>query len=149
MHAQPRILQVVNVTGLLLGEVLLLTGVNKSADLVVLVPVPILLSIYWRLRARPTVVAVYFGIAMALFTWVALCENIVLVDRIFGTRQSAQLRVGPRLTTYIQTRLPSVDRRETEPCCNDPLTWHYRPGSSHRAVFDCPTCYPPFEATVD
>jgi hypothetical protein len=27
--------------------------------------------------------------------------------------------------------------------------WHYRPGSLYRAVFDCPTCNPPYETIVD
>jgi hypothetical protein len=36
-----------------------------------------------------------------------------------------------------------------EPCCDDPLSWHYRPGSTYRHTFDCETCNSPYEVVVD
>jgi hypothetical protein len=149
----PRLLHSINVAALLLwGVLLLLTAVGRNkAALVILIPIPILLFTYWRLRARPTVVAWYFAIPVALLTWIVLCENIVLVDQVVGTRISKQLLLEARLASYVEASLDTGFQRELEPCCNDPaLTWHYRPGSSYVKLFDCPpTCHPPYRTTVD
>jgi hypothetical protein len=149
MEAPPRLLHIINVCVLLLGGALLLTAVNSTAQLIIVAPVPVILALYWRFRARPVVVACCFGMAMSVFAWILLCEYIVLVDRTLGTRISTRLQLDPRLTNYVLSNLPTEDRRELEPCCNDPLMWHYRPGSRYRAFFDCPTCNPPYEAIVD
>src|SRR5215510_7592808 len=150
MEAPPRLLHIINVGALLLGvALLLLTAVHRTAQLIILVPALALLALYWHLRARPIVVALFFGMAMALVVWILVCKNIVLLDRALGTRFSTRLQLSPRLARYVLSSLPTEDRRELEPCCNDPLMWRYRPGSRYRATFDCSTCNPPLEAIVD
>jgi hypothetical protein len=54
-----------------------------------------------------------------------------------------------RLNSYVDTVLHTKARRYLEPCCGDPLTWHYRPGSLYRHTFDCATCNEPYEVRVD
>src|SRR5262245_11971959 len=150
MEAPMRPFHVINVCALLLGgALLLLTAVQRTAELIVLIPALALLALYWHFRARPIVVASFFGMAMALVLWILVCENIVLLDRALGTRFSTRLQLSPRLASYVLSSLPTEDRRELEPCCSDPLMWRYRPGSRYRATFDCPTCNPPLEAIVD
>src|SRR5262245_9855287 len=150
MEAPMRPFHVINVCALLLGgALLLLTAVQRTAELIVLIPALALLTLYWHFRARPIVVALAFGTAMALFLWILVCENIVRLDRVLGTRISTRLQLSPPLARYVQSSLLTEDRRELEPCCNDPLMWRYRPGSRYRATFDCPTCNPPHEAIVD
>jgi len=129
--------------------VLLLTAVTRTSQLLVLVPVLALLVVYGRLRRRPYVVAWYFGMAMGLLGWILLCEQIVTLDKVLGTNISRHLRLGVRLDTYALETLPTEDQRDVEACCDDPLTWHYRPGSRYRATFDCPTCTVPYAVTVD
>src|SRR2546426_5447896 len=146
----PLLIHSVNVGALLLGGViLLLTVVSRTSQLIVLVPVLGLLIVYWRFRRYPSVVAWYFGMALALFGWILLCEQVVTLDKVLGTRISTHLRLGVRLATYVQQTLPTKEQREVETCCNDPLTWRYRPGSLYHATFDCPACYVPYEVTVD
>ena len=149
----PLLIHTVNVSALLLGGVLLLlTAVTSTYQLIILVPVVGLLAVYWRLRRHPSVVAWYFGMAIALLAWIFFCEQIVTFDKVFGTRISRHLRLGVRLQTYALRTLSMEDtgeQKELETCCDDPLTWHYRPGSRYRATFDCPTCSAPYEVTVD
>ncbi len=150
-HTIPLLIHIVNVSALLLGGVLLLTTVTRTSQLLVLVPVLALLMVYGRLRKHPSVVAWYCGMAIALLGWIFLCEQIVILDKVLGTHISEHLRLGVRLATYSQRTLHTAEQRgsEVEACCEDPLTWHYRPGSRYRATFDCPTCNAPYEVTVD
>jgi hypothetical protein len=151
----PPFLHVVNVGALLLmGLLLLLTAVVRASQLVVLAPVLILLGVYGRFRAHPRVAAGYFGLALGLLGWILLCEHIVTVDNVFGTLISQRLNLGLRLQAYVARTLRTPDRLYLEPCCDDPLTWHYRPGSLYRKRFDCPTrwtqaCGEPYETVVD
>ena len=150
-HTPPLLIHIVNVSALLLGGVLLLTTVTRTSQLLVLVPVLALLMVYGRLRKHPSVVAWYCGMAIALLGWIFLCEQIVILDKVLGTHISEHLRLGVRLATYSQRTLHTAEQRgsEVEACCEDPLTWHYRPGSRYRATFDCPTCSAPYAVTVD
>jgi hypothetical protein len=80
VEAFPRLLHIINVCALLLGGALMLTAINRTAQLIILVPALALLALYWHFRARPIVVALFFGMAMALVLWILVCENIVLLD---------------------------------------------------------------------
>src|SRR5215510_10330533 len=116
----PPLIHSVNVSALLLGLVLLpLTAVCRTYQLIVMVPMLGLLGVYWRFRRHPSVVAWYFGMALALFGWILLCEQIVTLDKVLGTRISEHLRLGVRLATYVQQAFPTQDQREVEACCND------------------------------
>jgi hypothetical protein len=140
----------VNVMALLLGGVILvMTAVVRPYQLIILVPVLGLLAMYWRLRTNPGVAAGFFGLAMALFGWILLCEHIVTVDNVVGTQITRHLVLGARLQTYVLKNLDTGDLVETEPCCGDSLTWRYRPGSRYRLTFDCPTCNKPHDGMVD
>src|SRR5207253_11395592 len=153
------LLHIVNVSALLLGGMLLLlTAISRAYELLVLVPVLALLVVYGRLRQHPSVVAWYSVMALTLFGWILLCEQMVLMDKVLGTHISRNWRLGVRLETYVLRTLYPTEQRDLEGCCNDPLTWHYRPGSRHRATFDCPsgtatcdcpTCQASYEVTVD
>jgi hypothetical protein len=146
----PPVLHVVNVVALLLGGlILLLTAVVRAYQLVVLLPVLALLVAYWHLRAIPHVAAGYFGLSMGLLGWILVCENIVTIDNVFESQISQSLPLDLRLQSYVDTTLHTKARRYLEPCCNDPLTWHYQPGSSYRVTFDCATCNEPYEVRVD
>ena len=91
----PLLIHTVNVSALLLGGVLLLlSAVTSTYQLIILVPVVGLLAVYWRLRRHPSVVAWYFGMAIALLAWIFFCEQIVTFDKVFGTRISRHLRLG-------------------------------------------------------
>jgi uncharacterized MnhB-related membrane protein len=146
----PPIIHIVNLTALLLGGlILLLTAVNQTYHLVFLAPLPVLLAVYWRRRKDSRVAAGAFGLALALLGWILLCEHIVLLDNALGTQISRRLSLGLRLQAYVDATLDTPGRLYLEPCCDDPLTWHYRPGSIHRETFDCPACNAPYEVRVD
>jgi hypothetical protein len=146
----PPIIHVVNVVALLLGGlILLLTAVARAYQLVVLLPVLVLLVLYWRLRTKPQVAAGYFGLSIGLLGWILVCEHIVTIDNVFESQISKSLSLDFRLGSYVDTTLHTKARRYLEPCCNDPLTWHYQPGSLYRTTFDCATCNEPYEVRVD
>ena len=146
----PWLIHSVNISAVLLvGGLLLLTAVARTSQLIVLVPVLGLLVVYWRLGKHPAVAAWYFAMALALLGWILLCEQIMTLDKVLGTHISPHLHLGVRLATSVLRTLPTENKREVEACCNDPLTWHYRPGSRYRNTFDCPTCNAPYEVTVD
>jgi hypothetical protein len=161
-HSQrlPPILHLVNVVALLIGGlILLLAAVVSAYQMVVLVPVLILLVVYWRFRTDPRVAVGYFGIALGLLGWILICEHIVTVDNVLGTLISQRLDLGLRLQSYVADTLRTPGRIYLEPCCDDPLTWHYRPGSTYRKSFDCTrrpdphripqTCGEAYETVVD
>jgi hypothetical protein len=146
----PPIIHIVNLAALLLGSLLLLlTAVAQTYQLALLAPMPVLLVVYWRSRKDPRVAAGYFGIALALLGWILLCEHIVLLDNSLGTQISTRLSLSLRLQAYVDATLDTPGRLYLEPCCDDPLAWHYRPGSLYRATFDCPACNEPYEVRVD
>ena len=88
----PSIIHAVNLAAPVLGGLLmLLSAVNRSYQLVLLAPIPVLLAVYWRRRTDPRVVAGYFGLALALLGWILICEYIVIVDNVLGTRISQRL----------------------------------------------------------
>jgi len=142
-------LHVMIIGGLVTVGALLMSAISRDGEVPLLLVIPVLVAVYWRLRRHPIGVACYFGIAIAAFTWIVLCESIVQIDKSLGTRVSQQLRLGPRLTAYVASSLPTEDHREVEPCCGDALMWRYRPGSRYRSTFDCPRCNPPYETIVD
>jgi hypothetical protein len=146
----PPVMHLVNLGTLLLGSlILVLTAVVKANQLVVLLPVLVLVVVYWYLRTNPRAVAGYFGLSMALLGWILICENIVSIDNALGSQISRALSLDIRLQSYVNSSLHTPKRRYLEPCCHDPLTWHYRPGSLHSAIFDCPRCNEPYEVQVD
>jgi GDSL-like Lipase/Acylhydrolase family len=146
----PLLLHVVNVAALLLaGLLLLLTAVARAYQLALLGPVLVLLVVYWRFRTNPRVAAGCFGFSVGLVGWILVCEHIVTIDNVFGTQISKRLTLGLRLQSYVADTLHTPDRLYLEPCCHDPLTWHYRPGSTYRKTFDCETCGEPYELVVD
>jgi hypothetical protein len=146
----PSLIHVVNVGSLLLaGLILLLTVVVRAYQLVVLLPIVVAAMVYWYLRSNPRVAAGYFGLSMALLCWVIICENIVTIDNTLGSQISRSLRLDLRLQSYVDATLRNRERKYLVPCCDDPLTWHYQPGSFYRESFDCPTCYAPYEIQVD
>jgi hypothetical protein len=146
----PPSIHVVNILALLLsGLILLLTAVVRAYQLVVLLPMLVLLVVYWRFRTNPRVVACYFGVSLGLLGWILICEHIVTIDNIFESQISQSLPLDFRLGSYVDTTLHTKARRYLEPCCNDPLTWHYQPGSRYRTTFDCTTCNEPYEVQVD
>jgi hypothetical protein len=78
----------------------------------------------------------------------------VTVDNVLGTLISQRLALGLRLQSYVARTLRTPGRLYLEPCCDDPLTWHYRPGSTYGKSFDCTApltqaCGEPYEAVVD
>jgi hypothetical protein len=146
----PLIIHVVNIAALAIGGcILLLAAATSREQLMVLLPVLALGLVYWRLRRDARIAAAFFGLSLALFGWILLCENIVRLDRLLGTQISQQLPVGLRLQRYIIASRERRDGMAFEPCCDDPLSWRYRPGSRYRATFDCPTCNAPYEVVVD
>jgi hypothetical protein len=81
----PPIIHVVNLTTLLLlGIILLFSGFTRAPDVILLLPVPILMGIYWWFRAHPKIVAIYLGLSMAVLFWILFCENVVAIDNLLG-----------------------------------------------------------------
>jgi hypothetical protein len=149
-QANLSLIHVINVAALLLaGLIGLLTAVARPYHLIFLTPVWVLLAVYWRCRTNPRVVAAFFGLSLGLLGWILICEHLVTVDNLVGSQLSTRLSVGLRLQSYIADTLYTPDRLYLEPCCGDPLTWHYRPGSTYRKTFDCQTCGDAYEIQVD
>jgi hypothetical protein len=147
----PSIIHVVNLVALLLlGIILLFGGFVSSLNVVLLLPIPVLIWIYWRFRANPNVAAAYLGLSMVVLVWILICENVVAIDNFLGSRITKQLVLGARLQVYADTKLKMAQRNYYfQPCCGDPLSWHYRPGSTYRYTYDCETCNTPYEVVVD
>jgi hypothetical protein len=146
----PSIIHLVNLSTLALGGlILLLAAVVRPYQLVALLPVPILMIMYRRFRENLRVVACYSGLSLVLLGWVVVCEHLVTLDNLFGSQLSQRLSLGLRLHAYVESHLHTTRRAAVVPCCGDPLTYHFLPGSPYRATFDCETCNAPYEATVD
>jgi hypothetical protein len=144
------LIHIVNVVALLLaGLIVLLAAVIRPYQLTLLIPVLVLLVVYRRYQTNPRVVAAFFGLSLGLLGWILVCEHIVTVDNIFGSQISTRLTLGLRLQSYVADNLHTPTRTYIEPCCGDPLTWHYRPGSTYRKTFDCETCGDPYEIVAD
>jgi hypothetical protein len=147
----PPIIHLVNLAALLLlSIILLLVGVVSTPNVVLLLPIAVLIWLYWRFRANPKVAATYLGLSMAVLCWILLCENVVAIDNLLGSRITKQLTLGGRLQIYADSKLDTAQRDSYhQPCCDDPLSWHYQPGSTYRHTFDCETCNAPYEVVVD
>src|SRR5262245_5877633 len=145
------IIHVANVLAMLLaGAILALAAVAWPYQIpIVLILVLIPIVLYVRFRTDPRVIALYTGLSMALCGWILICEHIVTLDNLLGTRFSERLRLGVRLSTYVAKTLHPENLTTRETCCGDALTWRYQPGSIHRWTFDCPTCSKPYATVVD
>ena len=145
----PFVIHLSNLAGLLaLGLILLLSLVVRPWHLVFLAPVLLLLILYLLGRGNPNVVAGYFALSIFVAAWILLCENIVRIDNLLGTRITSQLRLSMRLQSYVDA---NIKRRDNyiEACCNDTLSYHHKPGSIYRITYDCDTCNAPYQAIVD
>lgn len=142
------LLHILNFAGLFTLGILLLGVVIRPYQLVLLLPVLLLGILYWRFRGNLDVVAWYFALSLSVGFWIVICENIVTIDNALGTRISARLELGMKLHSYVDANIK--DRRFfREECCNDPLSFHYKPGSRARFTYDCDTCNKPYEVVVD
>lgn len=146
----PPVIHMVNLaTFLLVGLILLFAAVVRWRDLGLLLLIGVLIMGYWRFRTHPNVAAGALGLSIAVWCWIILGENIVRVDNLFGTQFTRQLTLGLRLQAYVDAHLTGAGRQYTQPCCGDPLSWNYTPGSRHRETYDCATCNAPYEVVVD
>ena len=142
------LLHILNFAGLFTLGILLLGVVIRPYQLVLLLPVLLLGILYWRFRGNPDVVAWYFVLSLSIGFWIVICENIVTIDNALGTRIVARLELGRRLQSYVDANVKNR-RFFWEECCNDPLSFHYKPGSRFRYTYDCDTCNKPYEFVVD
>jgi hypothetical protein len=146
----PRAIHVLNLSALVaLSAILLPAAVVRFYQLAILVPIfSLLFILYWLLRRKLTVVACGLGFAVSLGLWIVVCENVVHIDNVFGTRITRNLSLSPRLMSYAARTLRARAAIYQE-CCNDPLTYHYKPNSTYRNTYDCDTCNDPYEVIVD
>ena len=141
------IIHVFNLLALLaLSIILLLTAVVRPYQLVLLIPVIGLILLYSVFHTNQNVLACYFGISVALVLWIVLCENIVTIESLLGLRITSRLALGSRLYSYVATHAKAEGIQQ---CCNDPLSYNYKPGSVYRHTYDCDTCNPPYQIVVD
>ena len=133
----------------LLGLILVPSVAVRPSQLVYVLPIPFaLIVLYLVFQQKPTVSALYLALSVSLILWITICENIVSIDNVLGTHVTAQLQLGLRLKAFAKDNLKHQDKFR-EVCCGDPLSWHYKPGSVYRAIYDCVKCNQPFEVTVD
>ena len=147
--AVPRAIHVLNLAALFtLGLILLLSAVVRFWHLVILLPVLVSIILYCRYRTSPDLAACYFGLSIFVGLWIVICENIVTIDNVLGTRTTSKLQLGMKLQSYVEANIK--DRRQiVQECCNDTLSYHYKPGSRVRYTYDCDTCNEPYEIVVD
>jgi hypothetical protein len=147
----PPVIHVVNLAALLLlGVILLFAAAVRWRDLGLLVLIGVLMAGYWRWRTHPNVAAGALGLSMAVLSWMLLCENIVRIDNLFGSQLTRRLTLGMRLQAYVDAHLTGPGRKEYfQPCCSDPMAWHYIPGSTYRETYDCETCNAPYAVVAD
>lgn len=82
--------------------------------------------------------------------WILICENIVTIDNRLGTEVSTHLNLGSRLQSYMDANLSTTRRHRTlEKCCDDPLSFHLKPGSKHSQRCDGDTCNDRYEVVAD
>jgi hypothetical protein len=133
-----------------LAAILVLSTVIQAYHLIVLLPILGLGVFYWRLRSTPAVAACYLSLSLAVGLWIVICENIVTVDNLFKTRITSKLDLGAKLLVYASDNLATASKtRLRQSCCNDPMSYHLRPGSIHRETYDCDTCNEAYSVVVD
>jgi hypothetical protein len=140
-----------NLTALfILNLLILISAVITPRHFVIPLTILVISILYWLLRNNQNVVAFYFGLSFATVFWIIICENIVTVDNVLGTGITRNLTLGPELSAYADVNLRSeTGRKHFHQCCNDPLSFNLRPGSTYRHTYDCPTCNKPYETVVD
>ena len=105
----PFVIHLANLAGLLaLGLILLLSLVVRPWHLVFLAPVLSLLILYLLGRGNQNVVAGYFALSVFVAAWILLCENIVRIDNLLGTRITSQLRLSMRLQSYVDANITTA-----------------------------------------
>jgi hypothetical protein len=145
----PKLIHWINIGGIVaLGLILLLTAVVQPYQLILVVAAVSLLGIlYWWFRSDADTAALFLAVPLTVTLWIVLCENITMVDKLLGTDITSRLSLSVRLESYVAAKVPA--RQTLEGCCNDSLSYQYKPGTMYRRTYDCPTCFPPYEATVD
>jgi hypothetical protein len=151
MNAVLPVMHVLNLTGLfLLNIVILISAVITPRHFVIPLTILVISILYWAFRKNPNVVASCFGLSLATAFWIIICENIVTVDNVLGTSVTRNLTLGSELSAYADVNLRSeTGRKHFHQCCNDPLSFNLKPGSTHRHTYDCPTCNDPYETIID
>jgi hypothetical protein len=146
----PSAIHALNLSALVaLAAIVLPATVVRFYQLAILVPIfSLLIILYWLLRRKLTVVACGLGFSVSLGLWIVVCENVVHIDNVLGTRITRNLFLSPRLMSYAAGTLRARIAIHQE-CCNDPLTYHYKPNSTYRNTYDCDTCNDPYEVIVD
>jgi hypothetical protein len=107
-----------------------------------------LLILYLFGCGNQNVVAGYFALSMSLAAWIVLCENIVSIDNLLGSRITSKLRLSLRLQAYVDANITNRAHYIQE-CCNDTLSYNFKPGSIHRMAYDCDACNAPYQVMVD
>ena len=146
----PRVVRSINLTALvILGVILVPAAAVRSSQVIPMLALfAALIGFYWIFQHKPSVSAIYLSLSFSLILWIIFCESIISVDNLLGSHVTTQLGLGLRLKSFAKTHLKHQDKVR-EVCCGDPLTWHYRPGSTFRAIFDCAHCNKAFEVLVD
>ena len=146
----PLAIRCINFIALVILTVILVpaVAVRLSQVIVVLTALAMLIGFYWMFQHHAAVSALHLSLSFSLILWIVVCETIVSIDNVLGSHITAQLDLGLRLKTFAKEHLRSQDKFR-ELCCSDPLSWHYKPGSVYRAIYDCVKCNPPYETIVD
>jgi hypothetical protein len=143
------IIHVLNLTALLtLGVIIFLSSVVRLWHLAILSPILILIIFYWFARANQNITLGYFALSVSIAAWIIICENIVMIDNIFGTRITRNLRLGMELQSRADANIRGRGNL-LQKCCNDLLSYNRKPGSKHQMTYDCDTCNDPYEVIVD
>ena len=146
----PSIVHLVNFTALfVIGVILLMAGVVNIRSVIILSPVLGLTIVYWRFHMNPKIVSIYSGISTGLLLWILLCENILRIESLTGRPITGKLLIGLRLQADVDESHSRNGENYTQQCCGDPLTWNYKPQSTHRSTYDCPVCNETYQTAVD
>jgi hypothetical protein len=142
------LIDVVNLSALLtLGSILLLTSINMVYQFVILLPILALIILYCICHNNKNIIAYFCSLSLLMLLWVVICENVVYIDNLLGTRITTQLRLSWRLEHFIDT----AQRRASifQQCCNDALSYNRKAGWIARSSYDCALCNPQYEVMVD
>jgi hypothetical protein len=146
----PFIIHVFNLFVLLaLSVILLLTTVVRPYQFVVLTPLIVSIILYFKFRTNQKILALSFGLSISLALWIILCENIVTIDKLFGTRITRRLSLGQKLYDFVHIILKDESKHHFQQCCNDPLSYSFKPGSESRLIYDCDICGNPYQVVAD
>jgi hypothetical protein len=147
----PLAVHVLNQIGIVLFSLIVVPAtVVKVWHLIIFVPISILIISYWVFRTNKYVAPCYLSLLLATILWITVCENIVTIDNILGTRVTPKLPLGTRLQTWADQRLNTAARNKMfRPCCNDPLSFELQPGSHYRETYDCVSCNKTYEGVAD